>query len=99
MSNYDILTLQSETAKRHIEFAIKTEFKIVFIHGVGEGAQSRVRFLLGRYDNIDFRKVIIKNMVRVPPRSSLNKTVNKSLIVLKIPFVITNGTFYVYFRK
>jgi hypothetical protein len=80
MSNYDILTLQSETAK-HIEFAIKTEFKKSMVWA--RSAQSRVRFLLGRYDNIDFRKVIIKNMVRVPPRSSLNKTVNKSLIVLK----------------
>jgi hypothetical protein len=45
--------------------------------------KAELDFLLGRYDNIDFRKVIIKNMVRVPPRSSLNKTVNKSLIVLK----------------
>jgi hypothetical protein len=26
MSNYDILTLQSETAKRHIEFALKIAF-------------------------------------------------------------------------
>jgi hypothetical protein len=43
--------------------------------------KAELDFLLGRYDNIDFRKVIIKNMVRVPPRSSLNKTVNKSLIV------------------
>jgi hypothetical protein len=42
--------------------------------------KAELDFLLGRYD-IDFRKVIIKNMVRVPPRSSLNKTVNKSLIV------------------
>jgi hypothetical protein len=33
MSNYDILTLQSETAKRHIEFA-QTEFQNCFIHGV-----------------------------------------------------------------
>ena len=38
MSNYDILTLQSETAKRHLEFAIRNRIpKIVFIHGVGEG--------------------------------------------------------------
>ena len=38
MSNYDILTLQVETAKRHIEFAIKNKIpKIVFIHGVGNG--------------------------------------------------------------
>jgi hypothetical protein len=35
MSNYDILTLQSETAKRHINLRLK--FQIVFIHGVGEG--------------------------------------------------------------
>jgi len=57
MSNYDILTLQSETAKRHIEFAIKNRIpKIVFIHGVGEGIlKSELDFLLGRYDNIDFR--------------------------------------------
>jgi hypothetical protein len=35
MSN-DILTLQSETAKRHIEL-FATVFKNCFIHGVGEG--------------------------------------------------------------
>jgi hypothetical protein len=99
MSNYDILTLQSETAKRHIEFAIKTEFQNFFLSMVwARVLKAELDFLLGRYDNIDFRKVIIKNMVRVPPRSSLNKTVNKSLIVLKkVPFVITNGTFLCLF--
>lgn len=57
MSNYDILTLQSETAKRHIEFAIKNRIpKIVFIHGVGEGVlKAELDFLLGRYDNIVFQ--------------------------------------------
>ena len=57
MSNYDILTLQAETAKRHIEFAIKNRIpKIVFIHGVGEGVlKSELDFLLGRYDNISFQ--------------------------------------------
>lgn len=57
MSNYDILTLQSETAKRHIEFAIKNRIpKIVFIHGVGEGVlKSELDFLLGRYDEIVFQ--------------------------------------------
>jgi dsDNA-specific endonuclease/ATPase MutS2 len=57
MSNYDILTLQAETAKRHIEFAIKNRIpKIVFIHGVGEGVlKSELDFLLGRYDNIAFQ--------------------------------------------
>jgi dsDNA-specific endonuclease/ATPase MutS2 len=57
MSNYDILTLQTETAKRHIEFAIRNRIpKIVFIHGVGEGVlKSELDFLLGRYDNIAFQ--------------------------------------------
>ena len=37
MSNYDILNLQMETAKRQLEFAISKRIqKIVFIHGVGE---------------------------------------------------------------
>lgn len=57
MSNHDILTLQSETAKRHVEFAIKNRIpKIVFIHGVGEGVlKSELDFLLGRYDNLTFQ--------------------------------------------
>ena len=58
MSNYDILTLQTDTAKRHIEFAIRNRIpKIVFIHGVGEGVlKSELDFLLGRYNNIDFKE-------------------------------------------
>jgi dsDNA-specific endonuclease/ATPase MutS2 len=58
MSNYDILTLQSETAKRHIEFAIRNRIpKIVFIHGVGEGVlKAELDFLLGRYDSIVFQE-------------------------------------------
>lgn len=57
MNNYDILTLQTETAQRHVEFAIKNRIpKIVFIHGVGEGVlKSELDFLLGRYDNIAFQ--------------------------------------------
>ena len=58
MSNYDILTLQTETAKRHIEFAIRNRIpKIVFIHGVGEGVlKAELDFLLGRYENIAFQE-------------------------------------------
>ena len=57
MNNYDILTTQLETAKRHIEFAIRNRIpKIVFIHGVGEGVlKSDLDFLLGRYDTIIFQ--------------------------------------------
>ena len=57
MNNYDILTIQLDTAKRHIEFAIRNRIpKIVFIHGVGEGVlKSDLDFLLGRYDNVVFQ--------------------------------------------
>ena len=57
LSNYDILTLQMDTAKRHIEFAIKNRIpKIVFIHGVGEGVlKAELDFMLKRYDNISFQ--------------------------------------------
>ncbi|OYU79994.1 MAG: DNA mismatch repair protein MutS [Flavobacterium sp. BFFFF1] len=57
MNNFDILNLQVETARRHVEFAIQNRIpKIVFIHGVGEGVlKAELDFLLGRYDNIDFQ--------------------------------------------
>lgn len=57
LSNYDILTKQIDTAKYHIEFAIRNRIpKIVFIHGVGEGVlKSDLDFLLGRYENIGFQ--------------------------------------------
>ncbi len=57
MSNFDILTLQLETAKRQLDFAIKNRMpKIVFIHGVGEGVlKSDLDSLLGRYDTISFQ--------------------------------------------
>lgn len=57
MSNYDILTLQTETAIRQIEFAIKNRIpKVVLIHGVGEGIlKAELDFILGRYENIVFR--------------------------------------------
>jgi dsDNA-specific endonuclease/ATPase MutS2 len=58
LSNYDILTIQMETAKRHIEFALKNRIpKIVLIHGVGEGVlKSELDFLLKRYEMISFRE-------------------------------------------
>ena len=51
MNNYDILTKQLDTAKYHIEFAIRNRIpKIVFIHGVGEGVlKAELDFLLGLY--------------------------------------------------
>ena len=56
MSNYDILTIQTETAKRQLDFAIDKRFpKVVFIHGVGEGVlKAELDFLLSRYNNLVF---------------------------------------------
>jgi len=63
LSNYDMLTLQLDTAKRQLDFAISKRIqKIVFIHGVGEGVlKMELETLFGRYDNIqhyaaDFQK-------------------------------------------
>lgn len=55
MDNFDILTIQLNTAKHKIEFAIKNRIpKIVFIHGVGEGVlKSELEFLLKNY-HVDF---------------------------------------------
>lgn len=57
MNNFDILSIQLETAKRHVEFALKNRIpKIVLIHGVGEGVlKSELEFLLGRFDNLIFQ--------------------------------------------
>ncbi|MEL6812602.1 MAG: Smr/MutS family protein [Bacteroidota bacterium] len=56
MSNYEMLTLQLDTAKRQLEFAISKRIqKIVFIHGVGEGVlRAELEFLLKRYDHLKF---------------------------------------------
>ncbi|TCP27020.1 hypothetical protein EV195_102362 [Tenacibaculum skagerrakense] len=52
MDNYDILTIQIETAKRKIEYCIQKRIsKIIFIHGVGEGVlKTELHFLLNNYN-------------------------------------------------
>jgi hypothetical protein len=51
MDNFDMLTLQVDTAKHKLEFAIRKRIpRIVFIHGVGEGVlQKELHYLFGRY--------------------------------------------------
>ena len=51
MDNHDMLTLQLDTAKRKLEFAISKRFsKVVFIHGVGEGVlKSELKYLFKKY--------------------------------------------------
>lgn len=56
MTNHDMLSLQLETAKRQLDFAISKRIqKIVFIHGVGEGVlKVELEYLFGRYNNVKF---------------------------------------------
>ncbi|WP_296386860.1 Smr/MutS family protein [Winogradskyella sp.] len=56
MTNYDMLNLQLNTARRQLEFAIRKRIpKIVFIHGVGEGVlRQELETLFGRYNNVKF---------------------------------------------
>ena len=51
MDNYDMLSLQMDTAKHKIEFAIRNKIpRVVFIHGVGEGVlREELHFLLNSY--------------------------------------------------
>lgn len=55
-SNYEILNLQLDHAKRQLDFAIKKRLpKMVFIHGVGEGVlREELYTLFRRYNNIKF---------------------------------------------
>lgn len=52
MDNYDILSMQLDTAKHKLEFAIRNKIpRVVFIHGVGEGIlKEELDYLLRRYD-------------------------------------------------
>ena len=56
MNNHDMLTLQLDTARHKLEYAIKNRIqKVVFIHGVGEGVlKMELDYLFGRYDDIKF---------------------------------------------
>lgn len=51
MDNFDMLTLQLDTAKHKVEYCIQKKIsKIVFIHGVGEGVlKSELHYLLNKY--------------------------------------------------
>ena len=55
MTNHDMLTLQLDTAKHQLEFAIRKRIqKVVFIHGKGEGVlKLELDYLFGRY-NVKF---------------------------------------------
>lgn len=56
MNNHDMLTLQLDTARRQLDFAISKRIqKVVFIHGVGQGVlKTELEYLFGRYNNVKF---------------------------------------------
>lgn len=56
MTNFDMMNLQLDTARRQLEFAIRKRIpKMVFIHGVGEGVlRQELETLLGRYNNVQY---------------------------------------------
>ena len=56
MSNFDMLNIQLETAKRQLDFAIRKRIqKVVFIHGVGAGVlREELKYLFGRYNNLNY---------------------------------------------
>ncbi|GAA3518245.1 hypothetical protein GCM10022393_35450 [Aquimarina addita] len=54
MGNHDMITLQLDTAKRQLDFAIHKRIPgVIFIHGVGQGVlKEELKYLFGRYDNV-----------------------------------------------
>lgn len=56
LSNFDMLNIQLDTAKRRLENAIRNRVpKIVLIHGVGEGVlKMELHTLLRRYEEVTF---------------------------------------------
>lgn len=54
MEKHDMLTLQLDTARGQLEFAIRNRIpRIVFIHGVGEGVlKAELEFLFSRYSEV-----------------------------------------------
>ena len=54
LSNYEILNIQLETAKRQLAFAVRKRIqRIIFIHGVGAGVlKTELEYLLSGYDGI-----------------------------------------------
>ncbi len=56
MSNYDMLTIQVDTAKRQLDFAVSKKIpKVVFIHGVGQGVlRAELEYLFRRYGGLKY---------------------------------------------
>lgn len=57
LSNFDMLNIQLDTAKRQFDFAISKRIsRIVFIHGIGAGVlKAELQYFFQKYDNIQVR--------------------------------------------
>jgi len=66
MHPHDKLTIQIDTAKRQLDFAInKSIQRVVFIHGVGAGVlRTELEYLFGRYDNVKYEDADYKKYGR-----------------------------------
>ncbi len=53
---HDKLTIQMDTAKRQLDFAISKKIqRVVFIHGIGAGVlRAELEYLFRRYDNVTY---------------------------------------------
>ena len=56
LSNYEILNIQIDHAKKQLEWAIQKRLKsIVFIHGIGQGVlREELYTLFRRYENLEY---------------------------------------------
>jgi len=56
LSNFEMLNIQMDAAKRQLEFAIVKRIpKVVFIHGVGKGVlRSELEFLFRKYEQVTY---------------------------------------------
>lgn len=56
VSDFEMLNLQIDTARRQLEFAIRKKIRrVVFIHGVGKGVlRMELETLFRRYDQVEF---------------------------------------------
>ena len=71
LSNYDMLEIQLDTAKRQLHFAMKKGIqRVVFIHGVGAGVlRQELEYLLKRYDAVSFEDANFHAMMFAPEAS------------------------------
>lgn len=66
LTNYDMLNIQIETAKRQLDFAIRKKIqRIVFIHGIGEGVlRAELEYLFRQYGNLEYNDADYKKYGR-----------------------------------